>query len=155
MTISSETTTLKEAFKLHRGEITKLLATTTPEKAALSLEKNGWPRKWACKAVTELETTRNPSNLPQGWAHNQGRREKLQSTATIGAFLFIVGSLVSLISLASALHSGGWIIIAYGAVVSGAGMWMKSYPELKRYPDRKLPIYVPPRDLKNSNPDDY
>lgn len=155
MVISSDKTTLKEAFREHRSEILGLLRSATPEKAAIILEKNGWPREWACKAVVEIETTRNPSNLHDGWASNQRSREKHESAAMLGACLFIVGTLVSLITLASALHSGGWIIIAYGAVITGAGLWMKNAPAVKKYPDRRLPVYIAPRDPKNSDPSQY
>lgn len=155
MIISNDKTTLKEAFRDHRLAILDLLRTTTPEKAALILKKSGWPREWACRAVTEIETTRNPANLPNGWTNNQWRREKHEGRATLGACMFLVGTLVSLITLASALHSGGWIVIAYGAVITGAGMWIRNAPEVKKYPDRRLPVYIPPRDPKNSNPADY
>ena len=155
MIISSEKTTLKEAFRDHKPAILDLLRTTTPEKAAIAMEKSGWPREWACKAVVEIETTRNPANLPNGWASNQRLREKHGSAAMFGACLFIVGALVSLATLGIALHSGGWILITYGAVITGAGLWLKNPPEVKKYPDRRLPLYVPPRDPKNSDPSQY
>jgi|TARA_B110000037_G_scaffold120910_2_gene138198 hypothetical protein len=45
MIISGGRTTLKEAFKEHRSAIKDLLAVSTTEKAAMKLEKDGWPRE--------------------------------------------------------------------------------------------------------------
>jgi hypothetical protein len=58
-------------------------------------------------------------------------------------------------TLAIALSAGGLIVIAYGAVFAGAGMWLKAYPQLKRYPDRPMPKYIPPRDARVHDPMNY
>jgi|GEM_PF-4589253 len=138
-----------------RRELTDTLRVNTPVAAVRELEKAGWSREWACAAVETIEYKYNPAHLLPDARRSQEIREKLQSHAAIGAGIFIVGLLVSIGTLAIALSAGGLIVIAYGAVIAGAGMWLKSYPQLKNYPDRPLPKYVPPRDKRVYDPKNY
>lgn len=147
--------TLQDAINENRQRLVELLKKGSPEKTALILEKEGWSREWACKAVQTIETRHNPSNLVHGPKHNQQIRERLQTHAGIGACLFTIGFLVTTLSLISAFSSGGWIIIAYGSIFAGAGMFLKSFPQLKRYPDRKPPLFLPPKDSGDGSPQDY
>lgn len=82
-------------------------------------------------------------------------REKLQSQAMLGAGMFVIGLLVSIGTLTLALAVGGLVFIAYGAVFCGATMWMQAFPRLKRYSDRPLPKYVPPRDKSKHDPGSF
>jgi len=147
--------TLQEAINENRARLLDELKRGTPMKVALLLEKEGWSREWACKAVQTLEVKYNPAHLHDGSVKNQEIREKLQMRASIGAGLFILGTLVTVVTLLSALAHGGLIVIAFGAIFSGASLWGHNYSRLKKYPDRRLPIYLPPKDSTGSRPQDY
>lgn len=145
----------KDSLLQSRQELTELLKINTPAAAARELEKAGWPWEWACAAVETVEYKYNPARLTPDARRSQEIRERLQSHAALGAGLFIVGLVISIGSLAIALSAGGLIVIAYGAVFAGAGMWMKAYPQLKQYPDRPIPKYVPPRDKRVHDPGNF
>ena len=147
--------TYKESLTESRGELTDFLRGNTPVIAARELEKSGWTWEWACAAVETIEYKYNPARLAPDARRSQEIREKHQSHAMLGAGLFVIGLVVSIGTLALALAAGGFIVIAYGAVFCGAGMWLKAYPQLKRYPDRPLPRYVPPKDSRNHNPGEF
>jgi len=147
--------TYESAFTESQGEIAQKLRQHTPMQAALLLEKEGWPREWACNAVSQIEVTKNPSGLRDGHAGNQRIREKLTLKAGVGGALFVVGLVVSLSTLLNAFSSGGFILVMYGAVIAGARMWMKAFPRIKHYLDRRLPVYSPPRNTREHNPGEY
>ena len=155
MKVNTLEETLDSVTRKHLVGIIALLKRESPEQAALSLEREGWPREWACAAIAHIETKHNPAGLVHGSVRNQELREKLQTRAALGGAMFVIGLLVSLGTLVSALYTGGWIVIAYGAVFTGAGMWLQSFPLLKKYPDRRMPVYVPPKDPKDHNPNNY
>ena len=138
-----------------RREIMDSLKINTPAAVVRNLEKASWTRDWACAAVEAIEYKYNPAGLSPSARRSQEIREKLQSQAALGAGLFIIGFVVSIGTLAIALSAGGLIVIAYGAVFVGAGMWLKAYPQLKQYPDRPMPKYVPPRDTRVHDPMKY
>ena len=138
-----------------RRDLMDFLEKNTPAAAAKELEKAGWSWEWACAAVETIESKYNPARLSPDARRSQAIREKLQSQAALGAGIFIVGLVISIATLAIALSAGGLIVIAYGAVFVGAGMWLKAYPQLKRYPDRPLPKYVAPRDRRVHDPTAY
>ncbi|WP_200267261.1 hypothetical protein [Luteolibacter pohnpeiensis] len=147
--------TYQEAFDAERNSIRILLQTQTPIEVAQRLTKNGWPWEWACAAVECIELRENPASLPHGSAANQRYREKLELKANLGLGLLIIGLLFSLFTLVVAFNFGGTAIIAYGAVICGAGLWLNVRPKLKFFPNRRLPKYQPPRDPKVYSPDSY
>lgn len=147
--------TLKESLIQSRRELTEFMSTQTPAATARELEKAGWSWEWACAAVETVEYKYNPARLSPDAKGSQEIRERLQSQAMLGAGLFVIGLLISIGTLVLAFKAGGLIVIAYGAVICGAGMWLKAYPQLSRYPDRPLPRYVTPRDSRNSSPADF
>ncbi len=138
----------KDSLLQARHELIELLKVSTPASAVRELEKAGWSREWACAAVETIEYKYNPAQLTPDARRSQEIRERLQSHAALGAGLFTIGLVISIGSLAIALSAGGLIVIAYGAVIAGAGMWMNAYPQLKQYPDRPMPKHVPPRDKR-------
>ena len=146
---------LQTAINENRSRLIDLLKQETPEKVALILEKEGWTREWACKAVRTVEIRNNPTYLRDGVIQHQKIRERLQMQVGLGAGIFIVALLISIATLASALAFGGLIVITYGAVFVGAGMFMRAYPHLKRYPDRRLPVYTPPKNARGEDPQDF
>jgi len=146
---------LQETINQNRMRLVELLKKEKPQKVALMLEKEGWSREWACKAVRTIEIRHNPTNVPHGPEKNQQIRDNLQMHAGMGAGLFVVGLLVSLLSFVFAMIGGGLVIFAYGAIFVGAGMFMRAYPKLKQYPDRKLPLFLPPKDARGARPEDY
>ena len=134
--------TFKDSLAQSRQELTDFMRVNPPAIAARELEKSGWSWEWACAAVETVEYKYNPARLTPDARGSQEIREKLQSHAMLGAGLFVIGLVVSIGTLVLALAAGGLIVIAYGAVFCGAGMWLKAYPQLKRYPDRPIPKYV-------------
>lgn len=144
---------LQDAINANRMRLIDLLKSRKPEEVALLLGKEGWSREWACKAVRTVETIHNPAQLPHGAERNQAIREKLQMHAGLGAGIFLVGLIITIFTVATALAFGGLVIIAYGAIFVGAGMFIRAYPQMKRYPDRRLPVFLPPKDA--TRPDDY
>lgn len=153
--MKSPAETFKDSLVQSRQELTDFMSVNTPAVAARELEKAGWSWEWACAAVEAVEYKYNPARLSPDALRSQEIREKLQSHAMLGAGMFVIGLLVSIGTLALALAAGGLIVIAYGAVFCGAGMWLKSYPQLKRYPDRPIPKYVPPKNGRNCDPADF
>lgn len=153
--MNSPAKTFKDSLIQSRQELTDFMRVNTPVVAARELEKAGWSWEWACAAVETVEYKYNPARLSPDARRGQEIREKHQSRAMLGAGMFVIGLLVSIGTLALALAAGGLIIIAYGAVFCGAGMWLKAYPELKRYPDRPIPKYVPPKDSRNHDPGNF
>lgn len=147
--------TFKDSLTQSRRELTDFMRINTPAVTARELEKAGWSWEWACAAVETVEYKYNPAGLSPDAKRSQEIRERLQSRAMLGAGLFVIGLLVSIGTLALAIAAGGLVVIAYGAVITGAGMWMTAYPQLGRYPDRPLPRYVAPRDSRNSSPADF
>ena len=138
-----------------RQELTDALKLNPPAVVARELEKVGWPWEWACAAVETIEYKYNPARLFPDARRSRQMHDNLKSHAALGAGLFLVGLVVSIGTLAIALSSGGLIVIAYGAVFVGAGMWLKAYPQLKQYPDRPMPKYIPPRDTRVHDPMNY
>jgi len=69
--------------------------------------------------------------------------------------MFLLGLVGSIGTLALAIQGGGLVIIAYGAVIVGAGMWMESFSKLKKYVDRPIPKYRPPRNSAVHDPGEY
>ena len=151
MTIDPSSLSMDAAIRLHRREIVDLLRKQVPVQAALSLEKEGWPRDWACEAIRKLEVEQNPGNLTLGSIANQAAREKLSLHVTLGAGLFFV----CLVLGTGLLISGRIFIPCIVGIFVGAGLWMKAAPALKRYPDRRLPAYIPPKSLRGHHPDQY
>ncbi len=145
----------KDSLCQVRQEVTDALRVNTPAAVARDLEKSGWPWEWACAAVETIEYKYNPARLSPDARQSQEIHDKLKSRATLGLGLFLVGFFVSIGTLAIALSGGGLIVVAYGAVIVGAGMWLKAYPQLKKYPDRPMPKYVPPRDSHVHDPKSY
>lgn len=144
----------KDSFSQVQHEVTLALKRKPPAAVARELEKSGWPWEWACAAVETIEYKYNPASLYPDARSSQEMHEKLKSRATLGVGLFFVGLVVSIGTLAIAL-SAGVVVIAYGAVFVGAGMWLKAYPKLKQYPSRPMPKYVPPRDPGVHDPMQY
>ena len=145
----------KDSLIQVRHEVTDALRCNTPAAVARNLEKSGWPWEWACAVVETIEYKHNPARLSPDARRSQEIHDKLKSQAALGSGLFLVGLIVSIGTLAIALSSGGLIVIAYGAVFVGAGMWLKAYPQLKQYPDRPMPKYIPPRDSRVHDPMNY
>lgn len=145
------TTDLQTAINENRSRLVELLKQESPEKVALILQKEGWTREWACQAVRTVEIRNNPTNLREGVVQNQKIRERLQMQVGLGAGIFIVALLISIVTLIS----GGVILIAYGAMFVGGGIFMRAYPHLKRYPERKLPVYIPPKNARGEDPQDF
>ena len=145
----------QDSFKEAQQELRKALASKSPAAVARDLEKSGWTWEWACAAVETIEYQYNPAQLYPDARRSQEIREKLQMQASFGAGLFLVGLIVTFVTFAIAMTVGGLAIIAYGAVFVGAGLWLKTHPQLKKYPDRPLPKYVPPRDPKAHDPVNY
>ncbi|OYV05300.1 MAG: hypothetical protein CFE26_12310 [Verrucomicrobiales bacterium VVV1] len=145
----------KESLLQVRQEVRDALKVATPATVARQLEKSGWSWEWACAVVETIEYKYNPAKLSPDAQRSQMIHDRLKSQASFGAGLFLVGLIVSVGTLAIALSAGGFVVIAYGAVFVGAGMWIKAYPQLKRYPDRPMPKYVPPRDSRVHDPMSY
>ncbi|MFD0892054.1 hypothetical protein KBB96_11555 [Luteolibacter ambystomatis] len=122
---------------------------------ALELEKDGWSREWACAAVREIEVKYNPAGLRDGALLNQKLRDHFQFRLFAGIGLFAIGLVVTVATLVSALNFGGWIVVTFGSIISGAGMAVTSFQRLKRYPDRPLPVYFQPRDPKVDDPGSF
>jgi hypothetical protein len=144
-----------ESLKLVRDQLIELMKGKTPYEAALLLEKAGWSREWACAAVEKIEYSHNPARLVPDAKRSQATRESLQSRFALGVGLLVIGLLVSLGTLFVALSVGGWVFIAYGAVITGFGMCAQTLPLLRRYPDRPLPRYVPPKDARVHDPGSF
>lgn len=145
----------KDSLSMVQRDLTNALKINTPASVAEDLKESGWPWEWACAAVEIIEYRYNPARLSPDARRSQEIHDKLRSHAALGAGLFIVGLVVSIGTLSIALSSGGLIVIAYGAVFVGAGIWLKAYPQLKQYPDRPIPKYVPPRDARDHDPVNY
>lgn len=151
MKIDTQELDLKSALRTHRREILDLLKRETPLKAALVLEQAGWPRDWACHAIRQVEIEQNPAHLPYGAVENQKRRDRCQLRLSCGAGLFFV----CLLLVVGFLFGGRIAILPTVGIFVGLGMWLKEIPELKRYPDRRLPVYTPPKDARGHNPGQY
>ena len=136
-------------------EIRGLLQASVPFQVALELEKRGWPREWACAAVETIECQYNPAGVAHGPIVNQKLRDASQMRFYLGIGLFVIGALVTVVTLATALESGGLVIVAYGAILSGASMAAVSFGGLKRYPDRPIPKYLAPRNPNEHDPGNY
>lgn len=132
-----------------------MLKAEPPMDVALKLEADGWPRDWACKAVEHIEITQNPAGLRHGAQGNQMIRDRLQMQMGLGAVMFFVGLVVSVVTLVNAMHFGGWVVITYGAVFAGGSMWLRAFPLRKQYPDRRIPVYVPPKDFRDHKPAEF
>lgn len=145
----------KESLMRVRQEVTDALKVGTPATVARELEKSGWSWEWACAVVETIEYKYNPAGLWPDARQSQMIHDKLKTQASVGAGLFLVGLITSIGTLAIAFSAGGLVVIAYGAVFVGAGMWMKAHPQLKRYPDRPMPKYVAPRDSRVHDPTNY
>lgn len=153
--MKSPAETFKESLIESRQELTEFMKVNPPASAALELKKAGWSWEWACAAVETVEYKYNPAGLSPDARRSQEIREKLHSRAMLGGGIFIIGLIVSIGTLALAFAAGGLIIITWGAVFCGAGMWMNSFPKLKRYPDRPVPKYVPPKDSRSHDPANF
>lgn len=145
----------KESLIQVSQQVTDALQVATPATVARELEKSGWSWEWACAVVETIEYKYNPARLSPDARRSQMIHDKLKSQASLGAGLFLVGLVISIGTVAIAFSSGGLVVIAYGAVFVGAGMWMKAYPQLKQYPDRPMPRYVAPRDSRVHDPTNY
>lgn len=135
--------------------IREMLRSSTPAQVAALLEKKGWRREWACCAVEHVGYQYNPAGLRNHAQVNQKIRDRFQTQFYIGLILFVVGFIVSSLTLANALAFGGLVIFAYGSVISGAGMALRASKILKTHPDRPLPKYFAPRDPVAYSPGDY
>lgn len=153
--MKSPAETYRDSLLQSREELTNFMRINAPAVAARELEKAGWPWEWACAAVETVEYKYNPARLSPDARRSQEIRERLQSKSMLGAGIFVIGLLVSIGTLTLALAAGGLIVIAYGAVFAGAGMWLKAYPQLKQYPDRPIPKYVPTKDSSVHDPGSY
>ena len=128
MTMNILQGSLQDAINQSRPRLIEMLKQGKPQQVALQLEKEGWSREWACKAVRTVEIRNNPAHLPHGAEKTQAIRERLQMHAGLGAGLFLVGLLTTAITLSAALAFGGLAIIAYGAIFVGAGMFIRRIP---------------------------
>ncbi len=151
MNIDPRQQDLKSAMRTHRREIIDLLRRETPVRAALVMEEAGWPREWACHTIRQIEIEQNPANLAHGPVLNQKMRDRLQLQVACGAGLFSLCLLADI----GFLFAGRIAIPPLVGLVAGLGMWLKAAPELKRYPDRRLPVYTPPKDQRGHNPGQY
>lgn len=151
MTIDPENDSLESSIRRHSRAIVDLLRRDTPLRVALVLEQQGWPREWACTAIRQLEIQHNPAGLRHGAVANQGRRDRLNLEAIGGATLALLSLAVGVLFLV-----GGRIAIwAIVGLFIGAGACLRALPELKKHPDRRLPTYTPPKQLRGHQPGDY
>ena len=151
-----EQETYREAVTVHKDTVLELLKKSKPKKVANDLEKDGWPREWACRIGCGMEKKYNPANLRWGPVENQRLREKYCSKVFLGGGVFFVGLIVSIITTFLAFSFGGVAVFAYGAVIGGGATFWSGLTNVKKYPDRDLPEYVAPREkVEGYVPDSY
>jgi len=145
-----------DAVKAHKLKVLEELKKSTPKHVVALLEKNEWSREWACKIVAGMENKYNPANLERSLTENQRLREKYSKRAFFGGLALFIGVIVTIGSLVLALSSGGLVIVAYGAVLSGAATFWSGIANVGKYPDREIPVYREPEvKVKGHNPDTY
>jgi len=134
----------REAVKVHKESVLEELRKNKPKQVVTILEKNGWPREWACNIVTGMEKKYNPANLKWGPDENQRLREKYSTRVFLGGGALLIGLIVTIGSLFLALSFGGLGIISYGAVLWGGATLWNGLSNVGSYPDREIPVYKEP-----------
>ena len=151
-----EESSYREAANVHIDEVFQELKLRKPRQVVALLEKNGWPREWACNIVADVEINDNPAKLKRSPEENQILRERYSSRVFFGAAILFVGLAVTIGSLFLAHLFGGFAIIAYGAVLWGGATLWSGLSNVGLYPDRQIPVFRTPQvGEKEHDPESY
>ena len=146
----------REAVKAHKSAVLEQLRNHKPKHVVATLERNGWSREWACNIVAGMEKKYNPGNLRYPPDENQRLREKYSNRVFFGGAALLIGLIVTIGSLFLAFSYGGLGIVAYGAVLWGAATLWSGLTNVKSYPDREIPRYMPPVEkAEGHSPESY
>lgn len=129
----------REAFAAREPEVLELLRKKSPVRVVSELQRQGWPRVWACELVGKLEREHNPAGLKLGADVSQRLRAQHLRMVILGGVAFVIGWAVVILSAIPEFVGRGFIILAYGAIICGAICLWRGFTILRACPDRRIP----------------